>query len=137
MILQILAGLVVTYTLWSIICMERNHRRARPMGIPLIRVPVDPMNIVWLVLEPPLFRVLDRLPFNYGSFGRYSRRGWHFHDKAYSHLDHGPAWAIVTPCEVYVHVCDPDAINSVFARRADFMRPNRLYSEYDGMCVQT
>lgn len=110
--------------------MEINVRRARTMGIALVRIPIDPMNVLWLVLQPLLFRVLDRLPISYGTFGYYSRRGWHFKDKAESHLKYGPAWAIVTPREIYLHVADPDAINDVFARRADFMRPLQLYSEW-------
>ena len=110
--------------------MELNIRRARSMGIPLIRIPIDPMNVLWLVLEPHLFRVLHRLPISYGAFGYYSRRGWHFRDKAESHLRYGPAWAIVTPRGIYLHIADPDAINDVFARRADFMRPLQLYSKW-------
>ncbi len=110
--------------------MEVNVRRARTMRIPLVRIPIDPMNVLWLILEPPLFRMLDRLPFSYGNFGYYSRRGWHFRDKAESHLNYGSAWAIVTPREIYLYVADPNAINDVFARRADFMRPLHLYSEW-------
>ena len=130
MIVKLLLGLTVCYTVWSLICLERNYRRAKTMGVPLVRIPIDPMNVLWLILEPPLFKILDRLPFDYGNIGRYSRRGWHFRDKATSHLKYGPAWAIVTPREVYLHVCDPVAINEVFTRRADFMRPHQLYSRY-------
>ncbi len=70
--------------------MEINYRRASTMGIPLVRLPVDPLNIAWQILESPLWRLLDCLPVNWGAFGRYSRRGWHFHDKAASHLHYGP-----------------------------------------------
>lgn len=129
MIAQFLAGVSVAYLIWSLFCMEINVRRARTMGIPLVRVPIDAMNVLWLVLDPLLFGVLDRLPISYGSFGYYYRRGWHFRDKAESHLKYGPAWAIVTPREIYLHVADPNAINDVFARRADFMRPVHLYSK--------
>jgi hypothetical protein len=54
MIAEILLGLGVIYLAWSLIAMEINYRRASSMGIPLVRLPVDPMNIVWLILEPPL-----------------------------------------------------------------------------------
>ena len=112
--------------------MEINYRRASSMGIPLIRLPVDPMNIAWLILEPPLWRLLDRFPIEWGTFGRYSRRGWHFHDKAKSHLQYGPVWALVTPCDIYVYVADPEAIHDVFARRGDFLRPSKMYSKFFG-----
>ena len=127
MILLFLVAVAVAYLVWSLICLELNIRRARTMNIPPIRIPIDPMNVLWLVVEPLLFRMLDNLPINLGSFGHYSRRGWHFKDKAKSHLKYGPAWAIVTPREIYLHVADPDAINDVFARRVDFMRPLQLY----------
>ena len=129
MIVQILLSLCVAYLTWSIFTMEINYRRASSIGIPLVRLPVDPMNSIWLVLEPSLWRLLDRLPFSWGTFGRYSRRGWHFHDKAESHLRYGPAWALVTPRDIYVYVADPDAIHEIFNRRGDFLRPSKLYSE--------
>ena len=109
--------------------MEITYRRASSMGIPLIRLPVDPLNILWIILEPSLWPILDCLPFTLGSFGRYSRRGWHFKDKAKSHLQYGPAFALVTPCDIYVYVADPDAIHEIFNRRADFLRPTKMYSK--------
>ena len=128
MIVQLLVGVIVTYLIWSLVAMEMNYWRASSMGIPLVRLPVDPMNITWLILEPPLWRLLDRLPLDWGTFGRYSRRGWHFHDKAESHLRYGPAWALVTPCDIYVYIADTGAIHDVFIRRADFLRPTKMYS---------
>ena len=108
--------------------MEINYRRALTMDIPLVRLPVDPMNIAWLILEPHLWRLLDCLPVDWGTFGHYSRRGWYFHDKAASHLRYGPAWALVTPRDIYVSVSDPDAIHDIFVRRGDFLRPSKMYS---------
>ena len=110
--------------------MELNYKWASSMGIPLVRLPVDPLNIPWLLLGPLLWRFLDRIvPFSFGTFGRYSRRGWHFHEKANSHLQYGPAWALVTPRDVYVYVADPNAIHDMFTRRGDFLRHIKMYSE--------
>ena len=128
MFAQILTGLTVAYAAWSFVAMEINYRRAASMGIPLVRLPVDPLNNVWLILEPPFWRLMDRLPFDWGTFGRYSRRGWHFRDKAESHRHYGPAWALVTPRDIYVYVSDPNAIHDIFIRRADFLRPSKMYS---------
>ncbi|KAI9674467.1 MAG: hypothetical protein M1817_001805 [Caeruleum heppii] len=131
MIPQFILASGVAYLIWSLFCMESNVRRARLVGVPVVRMPIDPMNKLWLVFEPPLFRLLDCLPFDYGTFGRYSRRGWHFQDKARSHLEFGPAWIIATPRELYLQIADPDAINDIFARRADFVRPLHLYRMLD------
>ncbi|KAF7863256.1 hypothetical protein EAF04_007338 [Stromatinia cepivora] len=109
------------------------------MGIPLIRLPVDPMNMIWLILEPYLWRVLERLPINFGTFSHYSRRGWHLHDKATSHLKYGPKYALVTPCDIYIHVADPDAIHEISTWRGDFLRPSKTYTllEVYGPCIST
>ncbi|KAF7901053.1 hypothetical protein EAF00_003274 [Botryotinia globosa] len=127
MFAEIVSGLALGYLLWSIIAMKINHLRASKMGIPLIRLPVDSMNMIWLVLEPSLWRVLDQLPINFGNFGHYSRRGWHFHDKATSHLKYGPIYGLVSPCDIYIYVADPDAIE-IFTRRGDFLRPSKMYT---------
>lgn len=127
MIAQILVGLAVAWLVYSTIALANNVRRARKMGVPLIVVPVSPMNILWIVAEPLVFRILDSLPFRLGSFSRYGRRGWHFSDKAASHIELGDAWALVTPRETFLQICNPDAINEVFARRQDFQRPVQLY----------
>ncbi|KAL8783454.1 MAG: hypothetical protein Q9195_009383 [Heterodermia aff. obscurata] len=99
------------------------------MKIPLVRLPIDPLNIFWIILEPSIWRVLDRLPLDWGTFGRFSRRGWQFEAKADAHLLYGPIWALVTPCDIYVNVADPDAIGDIFDRRADFLRPTAPFNE--------
>lgn len=80
------------------------------------------MNILWIVIEPLVFPILDSLPFDVGSFGHYGRRGWHFHDKAASHVALGDVFALVTPRETFLHIYDPDAMNDIFSRRQDFVR---------------
>lgn len=116
------------YTLWSLATLVANYRRARTMEIPIILQPVSQNNILWMVFESHVFRLLDKLPIGLGNF-KYSRRGWFFADKASSHLRLGPAYSIVTPREVGVFVADPQAINSIFSRRGDFLRPIHMYSE--------
>ncbi len=133
MIVELLLGLSVGYLTWSLVAMEINYRRASSMGIPLVRLPVDPLNIPWMTLEPFLWSLLDRLPLDWGTFGRYTRRGWFFREKADSHLRYGPAWALVTPSNVYVQIADPDAIHEIFTRREDFLRPTKMYSKLSGI----
>lgn len=130
MISEILSSLALGYLAWSLLTMEINYRRASSMGIPLVRLIIDPQNLLWMVLESHLWPYLDRLPINLGNFGRYARRGWHFSDKADSHLQYGPVWALVTPVDVYVHVADADSIHDIFDRRTDFLRPSKMYSKW-------
>jgi hypothetical protein len=129
MLASVLGGLIIGYLVWSLVALEINYRRASTMGIPLVRLPFDPINIAWQILESPLWRLLDCLPVKWRAFGRYryTRRDWVFRDKGSSHVRYGPAWALVTPGDIYVHVSDPDAIHDIFVRRGDFQRPRQFY----------
>ncbi|RAL08037.1 cytochrome P450 [Aspergillus homomorphus CBS 101889] len=141
MLLKALGLLVLSYLGWSLVSMEKNYRRASAMNIPLVRIYIDPMNPLWVVLEPIVWSWLDRLPINWRNytFGRYSRRGWYFADRGESHRRYGPIWAIVTPRDVYVQVADSKAIHEIFQRRTDFIRPSHLYKvlEVYGPCIST
>ncbi|KAF2470382.1 cytochrome P450 monooxygenase [Lindgomyces ingoldianus] len=137
---EYLIALVGLYFGWSLVCLEINHRRASSMGIPLVRVPVDPLNILFQVFEPHLWKILDLFPsVMMPNFARYMRRGWFFLDKADSHLRYGPIFACVTPRGIHVQVCDSEAIHDMFSRRFDFVRPSENYKllEVYGPCIST
>jgi hypothetical protein len=128
-----LSILVVTaaYLIWSLICLEKNYARAKPMGIPLVRLPIDPLNVLFQVFESNVWAILDRLPLKciLPRWTKYARRGWFFEDKAETSLRIGKIWALVTPVGVYVQLTDPEAINDVLSRRLDFQRPSEPYSK--------
>ena len=78
-----------------------------------------------------MWAILDRLPVpwsSYPDFVLFSRRGWHFNDISETHVRLGPVFALVTPVAIYMHFADPDAIRDIFARRTDFVRPVKEYS---------
>jgi hypothetical protein len=130
MILELFGTFLAVYTAWSLIAMEINYRRASSMGIPLIRLPIDPLNILFQVFESYVWFVLDRLPWvPRPAFARYARRGWMYYDKCYSHLRYGPIYAKVTPKDIYVQIADPEAIYEVFSHRHNFIRPTKTYGE--------
>ncbi|OGM41086.1 cytochrome P450 [Aspergillus bombycis] len=139
MFLLCLQTLAVAYVAWSLVAMEINYRRACVMGIPLVRLCIDPQNLLWVLIEPHLWPWLDRLPIHWGDFGRYSRRGWYFADRGESHRRYGPIWALVTPKEIYINVADSEAIHDIFQRRTDFIRPVEQYAvlEVYGPCIST
>ncbi|KAF2790090.1 cytochrome P450 [Melanomma pulvis-pyrius CBS 109.77] len=141
MFLVLVCSALTAYATWSLVCLEVNYRRASKMGIPLVRLPIDPLNILFQVLEPHIWRVLDALPLKLPlpTSSRYGRRGWFFGDKAQSHLRYGPIWALVTPRDIHVQVCDSEANHEIFARRHDFVRPSKMYTllEVYGPCIST
>ncbi|MCJ1381959.1 hypothetical protein MMC17_005071 [Xylographa soralifera] len=120
------ALLSILYLVWYVVPFAKNIRRARSLGVPILSVPVSPMNVLWIVVEPMVFNILDRLPIDLGNFN-YARRGWHFADKASTHEELGDVFVLTSPRETFLHVCDPDSINQIFDRRQDFVRPVELY----------
>ncbi|KAI1320989.1 cytochrome P450 [Xylariaceae sp. FL0255] len=141
-IFTLVAGPVVAYLAWTLVCLEINVREARKIGIPYIRLPIDSNNVPWTIFQPFVWNLLDSLPFawtSYPYFVRYSRRGWHFSDRSDTHVRLGPVWALVTPVAIYLHIADPDAIGDIFSRRADFVRPIKEYKllEVYGPCIST
>ncbi|KAL4744326.1 hypothetical protein BDW72DRAFT_212824 [Aspergillus terricola var. indicus] len=124
----IITSAVLGWTLYSVVSLLSNVRRAQKIGIPFHIIPASPVNPLWIMLEPLIFFILDRLPFKFGHVNHYGRRTWQFTDKAQSHLRMGDAWAIVTPSEVFIYICDAEATTNILARRSDFVRPLELYT---------
>lgn len=132
MIPFLLLGVTLAYLGWSLVCMEKNVRKARGMQVPVVRLPVDVTNVLWLTLQPVVFAILDRLPidwFSYPDFIRFSRRDWQFREKAKPATRLGPVWALVTPVTIYLQVTDPEAIRHIFDRPYNFVRPVKEYSK--------
>ncbi len=130
MILELLLGPLLLYTLWSLYSLQSNIRKARTMGVPIIIIPVDSMNLAWTITQPWVWALLDRLPFEWTShpdWVRFSRRGYHFPEKANVHVRLGPVFALVTPGDIYLRVADPEAARDMFSRRRDFLRPTKEY----------
>jgi hypothetical protein len=128
---EYLLAILFLYIGWCFICLELNHRDASSMRIPLVRIPIDPLNVFFMILEPHLFKLIDVLPQSLiPHFVRYMRRGWFFLDKSDSHLRFGPIWACVTPRGIHIQVCDSEAIHDIFDRRYDFIRPVENYSMF-------
>ncbi|KAI1419302.1 cytochrome P450, partial [Xylaria sp. FL1777] len=142
MIITMILGPVLAYMIWTFVELELNVRKARQLDVPYIRLPIDSNNVLWTIFQPYVWKILDRLPFawsSYPDFVRYSRRGWHYTDRSDTHVRLGPVWALVTPVATYMHFADPNAINEIFTRRSDFVRPVKEYKllEVYGPCIST
>jgi hypothetical protein len=128
--LEYLTVLVALYVGWSLLCMEIVYRRHSAIGVPLLRLPIDPLNIPYQVFEPHFFRFIDALPAKLvPNFVQYMRRGWFFSDKSTSHQRYGPIFGFATPRRLHLYVADSDAVHDMFTRRLDFQRPSENYSK--------
>jgi len=111
--------------------LERNVKLAKTAEIPVVRVQVDAMNLLWHLFEPYFCLVFDLFHIGQGDFKRYARWGWFWREKEISHLQRGSVWALCSPVNVFINVADPMACREIFRRNRDFVRPNHLYGKTD------
>lgn len=133
MLAQAVFSAFIAYFIWSVFSLLQNAAKARAMNVPTIKIPVDPNNVLWMIFQAHIFYIIDRLPWPYSTlpdFIRLTRRGWYFREKSEIHVRLGSVWALVTPAAIYLHFADPNAINEIFSRRKDFVRPIKEYSKF-------
>ncbi|KAK8113135.1 cytochrome P450 [Apiospora sp. TS-2023a] len=124
---------VLLYCFWTLICLERNVRKARSMGVPVVRVPFSADSYIWVILQPLVWASLafcatSKEWGSYPDFIRFSHRNWHFLEKDCPNVRFGSAWAIASPGGVSLHVADAKGSVEVFSRWKDFVRPTYKYT---------
>ncbi|KAI4119507.1 MAG: hypothetical protein LQ345_000609 [Seirophora villosa] len=100
-----------------------NYNAARGTGLPIIVLPVDCGNPLWLILDRKIAQWVRRSPVGSGTFTRFNWRGWEIWDRYHAHQELGDAILFVTPGKNYLQLCDAEAVSDIFQRRADFLRP--------------
>lgn len=127
-------GFAVGVLAWNIVHLEINTRKARTLNVPIVRIPFDLNNYVWVIIQPLVWAVLAYVPVPWGSypdFVRFSHRNWHFIEKSSPTARFGPVWALVSPGGVHLYVSDADAIDNICSRWRDFSRPIQMYRTYN------
>ncbi|KAF2676004.1 cytochrome P450 [Lentithecium fluviatile CBS 122367] len=141
LLLLLLLSLPLICLLTTLHSLHTNHNLAASLHLPLIHLPIDGHNLLFQILGPLLFSIVDRLGLKpyLPHWTLYLRRGWNFPDKITTSQRLGKAWALVTPGGVYLQLADADAIADVVARRGDFPRPTKPYRilEVFGPCIST
>ncbi|CAG8959242.1 hypothetical protein HYFRA_00012600 [Hymenoscyphus fraxineus] len=130
MIILWLVVSTLSYSMWILFCLEYNVRKARNLKIPVVRIPIHVNSILWVIVQPLLWTSLALLPIpwsSYPDFVRFSHRNWHFLEKSGPTQRFGPIWALVSPAGIHLHFSDPDAIQAIFSRWRDFVRPVEKY----------
>lgn len=110
----------VLYVLYGL---SVNYNAARKTGLPLIVLPFDCGNPLWLVIDRKIVQLVRRIPLCSGTFTRFNWRGWEIWDRYRAHQQLGDAIFFVTPGKNYLQLCDAEAVSEIFQRRADFPRP--------------
>ncbi|KAI3317209.1 putative cytochrome P450 [Xylariaceae sp. AK1471] len=132
MFIPVLLSSALAYIVWTLACLEVNVRRARTLQVPVVRIPFSADSNFWVILQPLVWTVLDYcIPIEWSSypdFIRFSHRNWHFLEKSRPTARFGSVWALVSPANINLHVADPDAIEEIYSRWKDFVRPNHKYN---------
>lgn len=122
-ILLALLTLVLAWVLYVLYGLKVNYDNARKTGLPLIILPFDSANPLWMIIDKKVVRLVRRVPFCSGNFTRFNWRGWEIHDRYRAHQQLGDAFIMVTPGKLYLWLCDVEAVSEIFQRRTDFTRP--------------
>ena len=111
---------IALYILYGLLV---NYNAASKTGLPLIVLPFDSGNPLWLIIDRKVVQLVRQIPFCSGTFTRFNWRGWELWDRYRAHQQLGDAIFFVTPGKNYLQLCDKEAVSDIFQRRADFSRP--------------
>jgi hypothetical protein len=118
-----LPAILLGFLFYILYGLKVNYDAARKTGLPVIVLPIDCGNPLWLVIDRKVCRFVRRIPFCSGNFTRFNWRGWEIQDRYRAHQQLGDALFFVTPGRIYLQLCDAEAVSEIFQRRADFPRP--------------
>ncbi|PQE22650.1 cytochrome P450 protein [Rutstroemia sp. NJR-2017a BVV2] len=114
---------LLAWPIYVLCCLGLNYRKARKIGLPLVVLPIDCGNPLWMSVDTTILPFFRRLPFRYNNFIRFSYRGWEIHDRYRAHQEFGDAFIFVTPGKNWVQVCNVETLTDIFARKTEFIRP--------------
>ncbi len=117
---------LVAWTLFTLYCLALNYYQARKIGVPLVILPIDPGNPLWMTIDTKIIPFFKRLPFGSGNFTRFNWRGWELEDRFRAHVQLGDIFIFVTPGKNWVQICNAEALADIFHRRGDFVRPTEM-----------
>lgn len=100
-----------------------NYNAARKTGLPLVILPFDCGNPLWMIIDRKVVQWVRHIPFGSGTFTRFNWRGWEIWDRYRAHQELGDGIIFVTPGKNYLQLCDAEAVSEIFQRRVDFPRP--------------
>ncbi|OJD35576.1 cytochrome p450 [Diplodia corticola] len=119
----LVASAIPLYLLWSALSLYTNVRRAKATGLRVHVSPISTHNLLWIVFEPLVVRLLEFLGADTVDLLRLAKRNWNFHDRYRVHDLYGKVFAHATPAGIEVHVADAAASDELLARKRDFIKP--------------
>ena len=120
MSLHFLLVLVISWfgwTLYGVYCLAVNYYHARKTGLPLVFLPIDSGNPLWMAIDTRILPFFRYLPWGFKNFIRFNWRGWEIQDRYKAHLELGDAFVFVTSGKNWLQLCNAEAIADIFARK--------------------
>ena len=56
--------------LYTVYCLAVNYYKARKIGVPIVILPIDPGNPLWMSVDTRIISVFKRFPFGPENFTR-------------------------------------------------------------------
>ncbi|KAF4810010.1 Cytochrome P450 86A4 [Colletotrichum siamense] len=120
---NVIVFLCASYALYSLLCLIRNIRIAKTIGIPVVWSPISPFNPFWIIFNKRLSPIIQRLPLSLGSWTQHDALDWTWVDRAHGdsqvHEKFGDTFAHATPREIEIHTRDPAVADEVLRKRAN------------------
>ncbi|EER23834.1 hypothetical protein CPC735_052040 [Coccidioides posadasii C735 delta SOWgp] len=135
---------IILYIFAILLKLLQNYQRARKIGLPIVFVPVDQSNILWIIISPivrPLLkRYLPRFIYNRIVICIF---GHEFHEKLepFKNFVGGQkTYTLITLRGLEIWTCDPDVSMDVLRRPKDFSQleiANKMMSKFGSNVLTT
>lgn len=116
---------VAGWVLYVLYCLAVNYNLARKTGLPLVILPIDSGNPLWMAVDTKILPYFKNLPFT-KNFTRFNYRGWEIHDRFRAHQEIGDAFILVTPGKNWLQLCNAETLIDINARSREFTRPTEM-----------
>ncbi|KUJ15990.1 cytochrome P450 monooxygenase-like protein [Mollisia scopiformis] len=117
---------LLAWIIYVLYCLTVNFIKAKKTGLPLVILPIDCGNPLWMSIDTRVLPYFRRLPFGTNNFTRFNWRGWEIQDRYRAHQELGDAFIFVTPGKNWLQICNAETISEIFARKAEFTRPTEM-----------
>ncbi|KAB2573705.1 putative cytochrome P450 [Lasiodiplodia theobromae] len=131
MIAALIASVIPLYLAWSALSLYNNVRLAKASGLRVHVSPISTRNPLWMLFQPALVAILERLGVDTDEWLKLTKRSWNFHDRYRMHQRYGKVFAHATPSDIEVFVADAAASDELLARKRDFLKPMHMVQIID------
>lgn len=122
-VVQVLISLSVGFILVQLYGLFTNYRNARRTGLKVLIAPVYQYGVFWHLTQSLCVSFIRKLPEPLNDWCRTVHTAWLFQDGDRMIRKYGAAFIVVSPSRNMLVTSDPQAINTVLAKRKDFIKP--------------